>query len=301
MTLPDALIDVSELTKSYGQTTTVDHVTFQVARGSVFGLIGPNGAGKSTLIRMLIGMLPSTSGHARVLGMNVSTHRDQICRRIGYVPEHQTIYRWMTVGEVISFCRAFRDNWQDRLCESLLNQFELELSKKVMHLSKGMQTKLALLLALAYEPELLILDEPTTGLDPIIRDEFLEPVLNAVCKRGCTVLFSSHTIEDVERLADHVGILLRGRLIVDAPVAELLGTTRRLRATLPDGCLPKVIPPGTVWQSIDRREWQLTVTNFSDDTARELKVANDVSDLQVNEVSLNSLFKDYVKGSKVTS
>jgi ABC-2 type transport system ATP-binding protein len=295
----EPLIDVRGLTKAYGRSNVVDDVTFQIPRGSVFGLIGPNGAGKTTLIRMLLGMLSVTSGGARLLGLDVLTQADDVQRTVGYVPETPTMYRWMTVGEVIGFCRAFRETWREDVCEGLLERFELDKKKKVKHLSKGMQTKLSLLLALAYEPKVLILDEPTTGLDSIIREEFLEPVLGAVCDSGCTVLFSSHTIEDVERLADRVGILVNGRLLVDRTVQELLSTTRRVRAVLTDGCLPKATPRGAIWQSVDRREWLLTVTDFTDDTVRQLKASNCVDNVDVTDLSLNALFKDFVKGHKV--
>jgi ABC-2 type transport system ATP-binding protein len=296
---PESAVQIQGLAKSYGRTSVVEGVTFRVERGSVFGLIGPNGAGKTTLIRMLMGMLTMTSGRAHVLGIDVATNADEVQRKVGYVPESPSIYRWMTVGEVIRFCRAFRDTWSDEVCDGMLDRFELDPRKKVRQLSKGMQTKLSLLLALAYEPEVLILDEPTTGLDPVTREEFLEPVLGAVCGRGCTVLFSSHTIEDVERLADRVGILIRGRLIVEDSVKELLSRTKRVRAILSDGSLPRAAPPGTVWQHVDRREWLLTVTDFTDETLAELQKGNAIDRLDFGDLSLAALFKDYVKGHKV--
>ncbi len=296
---PESVVEIQGLTKSYGRTSVVADVTFRIERGSVFGLIGPNGAGKTTLIRMLMGMLTMTSGRASVLGVDVATNADEARRKVGYVSESPTMYRWMTVGEVIRFCRAFRDTWSDEVCDGMLHRFELDPRKKVRQLSKGMQTKLSLLLALAYEPEVLILDEPTTGLDPIIREEFLEPVLGAVCGRGCTVLFSSHAIEDVERLADRVGLLIRGRLVVEGSVRDLLSRTKRVRAVLSDGCLPRVAPPGTLWQSVDRREWLLTVTDFTDGTLEEIRLRNSIDRLDCADVSLAGLFKDYVKGRKV--
>ena len=294
----DMIIDLQGVTKTYGRSLAVDNVTLQIPRGSVFGLIGPNGAGKSTLIKMLMGMLSTTAGRARVLGFDVRANADRIQQLVGYVPEVPSIYRWMTVDEVIGFCRALRVGWNEALCEELLDRLELERSKRVKQLSKGMQTKLSLLLALAYEPEVLILDEPTSGLDPVVREEFLEPVLQIVCERECTVLFSSHAIEDVERLADQVGLLLEGRLHLHSPVEELLSKTRRLRAVLSHGCLPTATPDGAIWQHVDRREWWLTVTNFSSQTVPDLKAANRLENVEVSDASLSELFKDYVKGHK---
>jgi ABC-2 type transport system ATP-binding protein len=175
----------------------------------------------------------------------------------------------------------------------------LDPNKKVKHLSKGTLAKLSLLLALAYEPEVLILDEPTSGLDAVVREEFVDSLLNTICQRECTVLFSSHAIEDVERIAERVGLIFNGQLQLDAPVKDLLSTTRRVRAVLKDGCVPKAVPEGTIWQQIDGREWLLTVTNFTADTISRLQATNSVENVQTEEISLTQFFKDYVKGRKV--
>jgi ABC-2 type transport system ATP-binding protein len=293
------MIKAEQLTKHYRRLVAVDRVNLEIPKGCVFGLIGPNGAGKTTLIKMLMGLTKITAGRASVIGLNVADQPDLIQRIVGYVPETHTIYRWMRVGEVIRFCRAFRDTWNDKLCGELLIAFELDPNKKVKHLSKGTLAKLSLLLALAYEPDVLILDEPTSGLDAVIREEFVDSLLEVICRRECTVLFSSHSIEDVERIADRVGLIFGGRLQLDEPVKDLLSTTRRIRAVLKDGCAPKSVPEGTIWQQIDGREWLLTVTNFTADTISRLQAANSVENVQTEEISLTQFFKDYVKGRRV--
>jgi len=164
------MIKAENLTKHYRRLVAVDNVNLEIPSGCVFGLIGPNGAGKTTLIKMLMGLTNITSGRATVLGLDASMEADHIHRVVGYVPETPTIYRWMKVGQVIHFCRTFRDTWNDNLCNDLLEAFELNLDQKVKHLSKGMLAKLSLLLAMAYEPQVLILDEPTSGLDAVIRE-----------------------------------------------------------------------------------------------------------------------------------
>jgi ABC-2 type transport system ATP-binding protein len=292
------MIKAENLTKHYRRLVAVDNVNLEIPKGCVFGLIGPNGAGKTTLIKMLMGLTKITSGRAIVLDLNASDQPDRIHRLAGYVPETPTIYRWMRVGEVIQFCRTFRDTWNNDLCKELLDAFELDPAKKVKHLSKGMLAKLSLLLAMAYEPEVLILDEPTSGLDAVIREEFVDSLLKAICQRECTVLFSSHAIEDVERIADRVGLIFNGQMQLDAPVKDLLSTTRRVRAVLKDGYTPKAIPEGTIWQQIDGREWLLTVTNFTSDTISRLQAENSVENVQVEETSLTQFFKDYVKGRR---
>ncbi len=297
----DYAIQLLHVTKRYGRTTVVDDLTLAIPTGSTFGLLGPNGAGKSTTLKMLMGMLSLTAGQIRVLGIDVFAEPARMKQRVGYVPEQPQMYRWMRVGEVIGFTRAFYPSWNDDLCARLLDLFALEVNKKVKHLSKGTAAKLALLLAIAHEPELLVLDEPTSGLDPIVREEFLDGVLRLLCERRCTVLFSSHTLADVQRLADTVGILYEGRLLVHRGVDELLASTKRIRAVLRDGCLPRWEPDGTVWQRVQRREWLLTVRDFSSETIAHLRAENPLEQVEVLDLSLEELFKDYVRGRRKTS
>jgi ABC-2 type transport system ATP-binding protein len=241
------MIKAEKLSKHFRRLVAVDKVDLDIPRGCVFGLIGPNGAGKTTLIRMLMSLTKITAGRASVLGLDAEAEADRIHRTVGYVPEVPTIYRWMRVSEVIRFCRTFRDTWNDKLCDELLNTFDLDPNKKVKHLSKGTLAKLSLLLAIAFEPDVLILDEPTSGLDAVIREEFVDSLLKTICQRECTVLFSSHAIEDVERISDRVGLIFDGRLHLDASVKDLLSTTRRVRAVLKDGSAPQAVPEGTLW------------------------------------------------------
>lgn len=297
---PDA-IEMIGLTKRFGTHTAVDDLTLRIPKGTAFGFIGPNGAGKSTTIKMLMGMLRPTAGEARLLGADVSSRPPVLKQRVGYVPEQHFVYRWMRVGEVIGFCRALYDHWNDRRCDELLQLFELDANRKVRHLSKGMAVKLALLLALAHEPELLILDEPTSGLDPIVREEFLDGVLRTLCEREQTVLLSSHTLSDVQRVADTIGIIHDGRLLVHCPTDELLSRTKRIRMVLRDGCSPADAPEGTIWQRFQHREWLLTVSGFSQGVVERLKSQNALEHVEVLDIGLEDIFKDYVKGQRVAS
>ena len=232
-------IELVGLTKRFGRTLAVNNLSLTIPRGSTFGLLGPNGAGKSTTIKMLMGMLSITAGEARVLGIDVAADPVQVKQRVGYVPETHHIYRWMRVREAIGFCKSCFRSWNDQTCREMLELFGLDPEKKVKHLSKGMQAKLALLLAVSHEPELLLLDEPLSGLDPIAREEFLDGVLRTICDRGQTVLISSHMLDDVRRLADTVGILYEGKLLLQGNLDALLTSTKRICATLRDGCRPE--------------------------------------------------------------
>ncbi|QDU46335.1 ABC transporter ATP-binding protein [Symmachiella dynata] len=296
----EAAIQLQGLTKRYGKTTAVEDLSLVIPRGSTFGLLGPNGAGKSSTIKMLMGMLSIDAGTATVLGINVADSPSAMKQRVGYVPELHHIYRWMTVRKVIGFVKSFYPSWNDELCDELLDLFELPIDRKVAQLSKGMVAKLSLLLAMSHEPELLVLDEPMSGLDPLVREEFLDGVLRTICRGDSTVLFSSHSIDDVQRLADDVGIMYHGRLLVNRPLDDLLGSTKRVRAVLRDGCLPQHLPEGTIWQSVQRREWSLTVAGFSTDVLTQLRAENSVEVVDVADLCLEDLFKDYVKGAKTT-
>ncbi|MBN2216255.1 MAG: ABC transporter ATP-binding protein [Pirellulales bacterium] len=294
-------IELVGLSKQFGRSWAVNNLSLRVPRGCTFGLIGPNGAGKSTTIRMLMGMLRPTLGWANVLGLDPLEQSVLVRQRVGYVPETHHAYRWMRVDQVIGFCRAAYTTWNDAVCDEMLRLFALDTRKKIKHLSKGMQVKLALLIAVAHEPELLVLDEPMAGLDPLAREEFLDGVLRTICERGQTVLFSTHSLDDVQRLADTVGILYEGQLLVHENIEQLLAETKRIRAVLRDAARPEYVPSGTIWQRIEGREWLLTLREFTPEKVERLRRQNAVDHVEVIDVGLEDLFKDFVKGRKAAS
>ena len=294
-------IDISGLVKQFGKTNAVDGIKLSVPRGTTLGLLGPNGAGKSTTLKMLMGMLRPTAGTVQVLGMEMPANGPKVKQRIGYVPEAHFIYRWMSVCEVIRFSRSMFNSWNDELCADLLEVFQLPSDRRVRALSKGMLAKLSLLIALAHEPDLLVLDEPLSGLDPLAREDFIDGVLQGICRDERTVVFSSHQIDEVSRLADSVAIMSAGRVLVHCPIEELLGTAKRVRAVLHDGRLPDAVPANTIWQRINRREWLMTVHPFSDETVDLIRRENAVDDVQVSELSLEDVFKDFVRGDRECS
>lgn len=291
-------IELIGLTKTFGEVKAVDALSLVVPRGTTLGLIGPNGAGKSTTIRTLMGLSRVTYGTVRVLGLDPALDAPQIKSRVGYVPETHLMYRWMRIEDVIWFAKSFYPNWNDKLCRDLIDLFGLAPRQKIKQLSKGTLAKVSLLLAIAHEPELLILDEPMSGLDPLAREEILDGVLRTTAERQSTVLFSSHSLGDVQRMADNVAMLYEGKLLLHCPVDELLMSAKRVRAVLRDGCVPAWRPPEAVWQSVERREWQLTLHPFSDQLIERLQGENPVENVEVTDLSLEDLFKDYVKGRR---
>jgi ABC-2 type transport system ATP-binding protein len=298
--VPQPAIEAIDLTKRFGDRAAVDQLSLRVSAGTTLGFIGPNGAGKTTTIKMLMGMLRPGAGAARVLGADVLSDPAEMKQRVGYVPEMHCIYRWMRVRDVITFCRGIFRRWDDRRCEELLKLFQLESSKRVKQLSKGMLAMLSLALALSHEPEVLILDEPTSGLDPLVREEFLDGVLRVLCDKEMTVLFSSHTLSDVQLIADHVALIHEGRLLAHGATEDLVAGTKRIRVVLADGCAPGEPPEGTIWQRIERREWLLTVHGFSTDTLEYLRARYSVENVEVGNLGLEEVFKDFVKGQRAS-
>lgn len=207
----ERIIQTDALTKHYGEFRAVNELNCRVRTERITGFLGRNGAGKSSTIKMLLGMIKPTSGSGTVLGYRIDDPREsiEIRRRIAYVGEDKGLYGYMTVGQLIWFTRSFYPDWQPEVEKKLLAEYRLPLNRKAKALSKGMRTKLALLLALSRRPALLILDEPTEGLDPVSIEELLQTLVTAPL-HGTTVFFSSHQLSEVERIADDILMIDRG-------------------------------------------------------------------------------------------
>ncbi len=245
------IIETHNLTRRFGRTEAVHGLELAVPEGSVFALLGPNGAGKSTTIKMLMNLIAPTAGEARVLGVDSRQLSPRDRQQIGYVSENQQLPLWMTVRQYLDYCRPFYPAWDGELERTLLARFELPGDRKLQHLSRGMLMKAALLSSLAYRPKLLVLDEPFSGLDPLVRDEFVRGLLEVSELGGWTVLVSSHDIEEVERLCDRIALMDEGRLQFAESTETLLGRFRRVEVTLQDGPADLASPPPD-WLELER-------------------------------------------------
>jgi ABC-2 type transport system ATP-binding protein len=232
-TTSSAAIETHALARRYGRTDALHDLTLTVPTGAIYALLGPNGAGKTTTIKLLMGLLTPTAGHARVLGTDSRRLGARERAQIGYVSENQQLPLWMTVRQFLDYCRPFYPTWDAALEKTLLAKLALPPERKLKHLSRGMLMKTALLSSLAYRPKLLVLDEPFSGLDPLVRDEFIQGVLETSSAGDWTVFISSHDISEIEQLADHVGILQAGRLQLSEPTESLQSRFRRVEVTLP--------------------------------------------------------------------
>lgn len=217
----DPVISVSAVTRRFGGTIALDAVSLSLPRGAVYGLVGANGAGKTTLIKHLLGLLRAESGTVRIFGLDPVADPVGVLSRVGYLSEENDLPGWMRVDELVRYSRAFYPAWADAHAERLLRDFALDPSVKVSTLSKGQKARLGLVIALAYRPDLLVLDEPSSGLDPIVRRDILGAVIRTVANEGRTVFFSSHLLDEVEEVADHVTMIRHGRIVLSAPLAEL--------------------------------------------------------------------------------
>jgi ABC-2 type transport system ATP-binding protein len=208
------VIELSHVTRCYNNQEGLIDLSLQLPEGVVFGLVGENGAGKTTLIKHVLGLLKPQSGHVRVLGMDPAAEPVKVLSQIGFYSEELNLPTWMTVAEHINVQRAFFPNWDPDYAELLRDEFELDDSAKIKTISRGARAKLGLLTALAHRPKLLVLDEPSSGLDPLARRGILEAIIRSIADEGRTVLFSSHLMDEIERVADSVGMLARGKLVL---------------------------------------------------------------------------------------
>jgi len=208
-----SVIDITDLSKFYGKVRGIEHVNLEIGEGEIFGFIGPNGSGKSTTIRILLNLIFPTGGSARIMGMDVIRETKKIKQHVGYIPSDASAYASMDVHEFLSYCMRFYGAQKDahRIAE-LSSLFELDLKRKIAELSMGNRKKVSIVQSLIHNPKLLILDEPTTGLDPLMQANFFE-LLRSENKKGMTIFFSSHILGEVQMLCKRVAIIKEGKII----------------------------------------------------------------------------------------
>lgn len=291
------VISTEHLSKAYGSKWVVRDLRVSIPAGTVYGFLGRNGAGKSTTIKMLTGMVRPDFGSARLLGEDVATITPATRAKIAYMAEGHPLYGWMTIGQMVDFTRAFHPTWDDRLVAQVLDHFELSRKQKCGRLSRGQQAQVSLALAMAPDPELLILDDPTLGLDTVVRRDFLEVLIQMIQARGRTILFSSHILGDVERVATRIGILVDGVLRVDCPTETFREAVRKIVAEFPGE--PPEFPgcEGLVsWRRIGV-QLELVVVQWGPEQQRLLE-ALEPRWIDVVELNLEDAFIEYTRGSR---
>ncbi len=288
----EPVIEVEGLAKRFGSTRVLEDVTFSVPRGQTFAFLGRNGAGKTTTILMLLGLLRPSAGRTSVLGLDPCRQAMEIRRRVGYVAEEQVMFGWMRVSQLLGFIEPFYPKWDRGYAQELAERFELPLKTRVNHLSKGQNRRLALLLALAHRPELVILDDPTLGLDPVMRKEFLRDVVEHLQGSGVTVFFSSHLLYEIEPVADVVAILDHGVIVRRSETERLREEVKQLVMPVDDydklGGLPGAL-------DVKRDKNRVAVVVESAEEALAVARAAGVMP-EVTSLNLDEIFEAYVIG-----
>jgi len=271
---PEVIVHLEKVTRRYGTKLALDDASLEIPCGVVLGLVGANGAGKTTLIKHVLGLLRAVQGQVRVFGLDPVAHPTEVLGRLGYLSEDRDLPPWMNAGELIRYSRAFYPRWDDAYASSLLDQFQLSPKSRIRTLSKGELAKAGLLVALAHRPDLLVLDEPSSGLDPLVRRELLEAVVRSVANEGRTVLFSSHLLDEIARVSDRVAMVVQGRIVLHAPLHQILETHRRLviRLNLP-AAKPETLP-GALSVTGGPDEWTVICNGASDQLRQALQQRN---------------------------
>src|SRR5262245_48581621 len=242
-------IETVGLTRRFGKLDAVNGLSLHVPTGSIFALIGPNGAGKTTTLKILVNLLKPTAGRALVLGTDTQRIGPSLLQRVGYVSENQTLPDWMTPNELFAFCKPLYPNWDEALRQRLQIDLRLSSNAPLRNLSRGARMKAALLASVAYRPELVLLDEPFSGLDPLARDELADALTMMASERPFTCFIASHDIDEIERLATWVGYIDQGRVLFTEPVAALLKRHRLIEVGTPGGApIPRPAQAGWLVQ-----------------------------------------------------
>jgi ABC-2 type transport system ATP-binding protein len=294
------VIRSEKLVKRFGKVRALDGLDLAIPEGAIYALVGPNGAGKTTAIKVLMNIFPPTSGRAEVLGQDSRRLAAHAFTRIGYVSENQELPDWMRMADFLDYLRSFYPNWDRALEDELLKQLELPLDRKLGEFSRGMRMKAALASSLAYHPKLIVLDEPFGGLDPLVRDQLIEGLLERAME--ATIFISSHDLSEIESLASHVGYLDQGRLRISEEMTGLTDRFREVEITL-DG---HAAPQRTEWPpSWMRVEFSGSVLRFiecrfdQERTSAEIrKLFASVRGTTFTPMSLRSIFLALAKGRR---
>jgi len=285
----DNPIVVDDLVKYYDGRCVLDGISLAVPRGCIYGLLGRNGSGKTTMIRILLGLEPPTRGRTLVFGEDSTRLSAKAHGRVGYVAEGHNLIQSYRVSRLISLCKGLSLHWNDEFFGHLMETFRLPMDRRVRELSAGMRAQLNLALAMAIDPELLILDDPTLGLDTVARRQFLELAIDVIQRQGRTILFSSHILGDVERIADRVGILLAGKIVVDCTLEELKDRVKKLRIIFPERVPDDLFMTEIINRQSQGREMVLTIANWNPQKRAILETFKPASCAEV-PMSLEDIF-----------
>jgi len=293
----EIIISTKDLYKSFKKKEVLKGLNLNVNKGSIYGFLGKNGAGKTTAIKCLLGLFRQTDGNSNILGYGSGDLPEEAKARIGYIPQENDLVEWMKVSQLIRYTKIFYDRWDDAITEKLLKRFEISGKDIVGELSTGQAQRLAVVLTLSFDPDVLILDEPVASLDPEGRRNFLETILDVAKDGKRTILLSSHITSDVERIADTIGILKDGTIQVERPIEDLKDSVKRLRIVPRDGVIPEGINiPNLLDMKKEPNFIMATVHDYSEDAKHTLE-ANYKVNIDVFDLNLEDIFLSYHSNS----
>lgn len=271
MTTP--IVEVNKLSRYFGKTAALDEVDFAVAPGRVYGLVGANGAGKTTLIKHLLGLLRPQSGSVKVFGYDPIKHPVEVLQRTGYLSEHRDLPEWMRVEELLRYLQAYHPTWDMKYAYELIDTFKLDPTKKIASLSQGMRAQTGLIASLAHRPELLILDEPSNGLDAMVRLDIIDAIIRTVADEGRCVIFSSHLLDEMERTCDHVTMIHNGKVVINSDLDDIKEShhSSKVSFTNPQSHPPQF--PGVFICEGEGRIWKLIHDCPPEDFKNQLQTA----------------------------
>jgi ABC-2 type transport system ATP-binding protein len=287
----DNVIEVRGLSRTYGKSVALHDFDLTVEQGIVLGLVGQNGAGKTTLIKHILGLLRAQQGSVRVFGMDPVADPDKVLAQIGYLSEEGDLPLWMRVDELMRYSESFYPTWDKAYAERLRHEFEIPLSSRLGAMSKGQRARVGLIAALAFRPALLLLDEPSAGLDPVVRRDILAAVIRTIADEGRTVLFSSHLLSEVEQVSDRVVMVRKGTKVFDDDLANIKMTHQRISVRFPHRVLePPAIFGAFAWKG-DDHEWSALYVGAGDELVRELaQIAPGAVVIEQGGASLDEIF-----------
>ena len=293
----EIIISTKDLYKSFKKKEVLKGLNLNVNKGSIYGFLGKNGAGKTTTIKCLLGLFRQTDGNSNILGYGSGDLPEEAKARIGYIPQENDLVEWMKVSQLIRYTKIFYDRWDDAITEKLLKRFEISEKDIVGELSTGQAQRLAVVLTLSFDPDVLILDEPVASLDPEGRRNFLETILDVAKDGKRTILLSSHITSDVERIADTIGILKDGTIRVERPIEDLKDSVKRLRIMPRNGVIPEGLNiPNLLDMKKEPNFIMATVHDYSEDVKHTLE-ANYKVNIDVFDLNLEDIFLSYHSNS----
>lgn len=287
------ILRVENLSKAFGRKSVLREFSLRLEKGKVYGLLGKNGEGKTTLIRIIMGIIPSDSGEMFYKGQKIKFNDSGYKKEIGYIPEDSFFFRWMRISELLDFNSAFYPAWNAKKAEDYLERFLLRRAAKIGQLSRGMKLKLGLAMALAAKPELLILDDPTSGIDVPTRQDFLKDIIAELSDAGTTILFSTHLVHELERIVERLGILQGGRLILEEDYQKVKSLTQRISLTF-EAPLPKEWGfEGILQEKRDSHRCELTVYPWDEEKEKRVRALGPAM-LEKEPLALEEIFVSFI-------